>query len=571
MMKKIEKHTWHYLNDVTKKGKVNIGILLAAQALLGISSVFYALFLRDIINGAVAGDRQRFLSAVVAFALLVCAQLLVRALARFLEEYTRASLENRFKERLFSTLMEKDYAEVSAVHSGEWMNRLIGDTVVVANGLTDILPGLAGMIVRLVGAISAIVILEPGFLYLIVPGGILLMGFSYAFRKVLKELHNHVREKDGGLYMYMQESLSGMLVVRSYGVEDAVVDAAADKMKEHKRARIKKSHFSNICNTGFGVIMNGAYVLGALFCGYGILNGTMTYGSFMAVIQLIGQIQYPFANISGFLPRFYSMMASCERLMEAESYKSSGAEQTKSAHEAIAMYQNQMKSMVLSDVSFSYHDGENGVQILSDINLTICKGDYVAVMGDSGCGKSTLLKLLMGVYEPQTGSIQIERLQGDRVSIREWKRLFAYVPQGNCLMSGTIRNVVAFHRGEGSTGITVEDALRLACADFVWELPEGLDTMLGEKGAGLSEGQMQRIAIARALYADAPVLILDEATSALDEMTEKRLLEQLKQLTNKTILIATHRKAALDICNKQLIFGDGLSKEGKLMHQAVRR
>lgn len=176
-MKKIEKRTWHYLNAVSKKGKLNIGILLVAQALLGISSVFYALFLRDIINGAVAGDRQRFLSAVVAFALLVCAQLLVRALARFLEEYTRASLENRFKERLFATLMKKDYAEVSAVHSGEWMNRLIGDTVVVANGLTDILPGLAGMIVRLVGAISAIVILEPGFLYLIVPGGILLMGF----------------------------------------------------------------------------------------------------------------------------------------------------------------------------------------------------------------------------------------------------------------------------------------------------------------------------------------------------------------------------------------------------------
>lgn len=556
-MKKIEKHTWHYLNAVAKKGKINIGILLAAQALLGISSVFYALFLRDIINGAVAGDRQRFLSAVVAFALLVCAQLLVRALARFLEEYTRASLENRFKERLFSTLMEKDYAEVSAVHSGEWMNRLIGDTVVVANGLTDILPGLAGMIVRLVGAISAIVILEPGFLYLIVPGGILLMGFSYAFRKVLKELHNKVREKDGGLYMYMQESLSGMLVVRSYGVEDAVVETAAGKMKEHKRARIKKSHFSNICNTGFGVIMNGAYVLGALFCGYGILNGTMTYGSFMAVIQLIGQIQYPFANISGFLPRFYSMMASCERLMEAESYKASGVEQTKSAHEAKAMYQEQMKSMVLSDVSFSYHDGENGLQILSDLNLTICKGDYVAVMGDSGCGKSTLLKLLMGVYEPQTGSIQIERLRGDKTSIREWKRLFAYVPQGNCLMSGTIRDVVTFHRKECASGITVEEALQLACADFVWELPEGLDTMLGEKGTGLSEGQMQRIAIARALYADAPVLIFDEATSALDEMTEKRLLEQLKRLTNKTILIATHRKAALDICNKQLVFADG--------------
>lgn len=556
-MKKIETHTWQYLKAVIKKGKINIVILLIVQALLGISSVFYALFLRDIINGAVAGDKKRFFSAVASFALLVCGQLLVRAFARFLEEYTRASLENNIKKRLFSTLMEKDYAKISAVHSGEWMNRLIGDTVVVANGLTDILPGLAGMAVRLVGAIAAILIMEPGFLYFIVPGGILLMGFSFAFRKTLKKLHNNVREREGTLYAYMQESLSGMLVVRSYGVEDAVGEAAADKMKEHKRARIKKSHFSNICNTGFGVLMNGAYVLGAFFCGYGILQGTMTYGSFMAVIQLIGQIQYPFANISGFLPRFYSMMASCERLMEAESYPSSGAEHSKTAEEAIIMYQSQMKNMTFSDVSFSYHDMDIGLQALSDINLTICKGDYVAVMGDSGCGKSTLLKLLMGVYEPQTGSIQIEMSSGTKAAVREWRRLFAYVPQGNHLMSGTIRDVVTFYKNESATEITVEKALQLACADFVWELPEGLDTVLGEKGAGLSEGQMQRIAIARALYADAPVLIFDEATSALDEQTESRLLEQLKSLTDKTVLIATHRRAALDICNKQLLFVDG--------------
>ena len=240
--------------------------------------------------------------------------------------------------------------------------------------------------------------------------------------------------------------------------------------------------------------------------------------------------------------------------MEAENYPSSGVEQSKTAGEAITMYQEQMKNIVLSDVSFSYRDMENKLQVLSDINLTICKGDYVAVMGDSGCGKSTLLKLLMSVYEPQTGSIRLEMLSGDMEAVREWRRVFAYVPQGNHLMSGTIRDVVTFYRGESATGITVEKALQLACADFVWELPDGLDTVLGEKGAGLSEGQMQRIAIARALYADAPILIFDEATSALDEMTERKLLEQLKCLTNKTVLIATHRKAALEICNKQLLF-----------------
>lgn len=556
-MKKIEKNTWQYLNAVTKKRKWKIGILLVMQGLLGISSVLYAFFLRDIINGAMAGDVQKFWGAVTGFALLICAQLLVRALARYLEEDTRATTENSIKERLFSTLLMKDYASVSSVHSGEWMNRLTGDALVVANGLTDILPGLTGMIVRLVGAVSAIIVLEPDFLYLIVPGGFLLIVTSYAFRKVMKEHHKNVREQDGNIYMYMQESLSGMMVVRSYGVEEAVTKVAADKMKSHKKARIKKNHISNICNTGFGLVMNGAYVLGALWGGYGILQGTMTYGSFMAVIQLIGQIQAPFANISGFLPRFYSMMASCERLMEAENYKSSGAEQAKSAEETATMYREQMKDLVISDVSFSYGDDGNRLQVLTDINFTIQKGDCLAFVGDSGCGKSTLLKLLMGMYEPQSGNVEVEMSDGDKNPVTEWKRLFAYVPQGNLLMSGTIREVVAFHREECTTGITVEEALKLACADFVWELPEGPDTMLGEKGSGLSEGQMQRIAIARALYADAPVLIFDEATSALDEMTEKRLLEQLKLLTNKTILISTHRKAVLDICNKMLIFEDG--------------
>lgn len=561
-MKKCRNQAWQYLSAVSGKEKVNIIILLVVQVCLGISSVFYALFLRDIINGAVAGEEQRFFSAVVLFALLVCIQLGLRALVRFFEEYSRSTLENCFKERLFSTLMLKEYGGVSAVHSGEWMNRLTSDTVVVANGLTEILPGFAGMVVKLVGAVAMIVILEPKFLYLIVPGGILLVVFSYAFRKVLKKLHKNVQEQDGHLRMYMQESLSGMLVVRSYGVEQEVTKTAADKMKMHKGVRMKKNHFSNICNIGFGFVMNGAYVLGAFFCGYGILKGTMSYGTFMAVMQLIGQIQAPFANISGFLPKFYSMMASCERLMEVENYKDSGADEAKTVAEALQLYKEQLNGIVVQDVSFSYlngsaGDGESGLQVLSNVNIHIYKGDFVAIMGTSGCGKSTLLKLLMSVYEPEQGSIHIETINGHKEAISEWRRLFTYVPQGNCLMSGTIREIVSFYRKENTSGMTVERALELACADFVWELSEGLETMLGEKGAGLSEGQMQRIAIARALYADAPVLILDEATSALDEGTEKRLIEKLKQLTDKTILIATHRKAVLDICNKRITFEYG--------------
>lgn len=568
-MKECRSQTWQYLSAVMGKAKVNIAILLVVQVCLGISSVFYALFLRDIVNGAVAGEEQRFFSAVVWFTLLVFIQLGLRALVRYFEEQSRSTLENRFKERIFSVLMRKEYAGVSAVHSGEWMNRLTSDTVVVANGLTDILPGFAGMAVKLVGAVAMIVILEPKFLYLIVPGGILLVGFSYGFRKVLKRLHKNVQEQDGKLRMYLQESLSGMLVVRSYGVEQEVTEDAADKMKAHKGARMKKNRFSNICNIGFGLVMNGAYVLGAFFCGYGILKGTMSYGTFMAVLQLIGQIQAPFANISGFLPKLYGMLASGERLMEVEKLKDFCVGATTPVSDALRFYQEHLKSIVVQDVSFSYRngsddDGDSSLLVLSDVNIRIQKGDFVAIIGSSGCGKSTLLKLLMSVYEPEKGSIWIETDHGFRESMEKWRRMFAYVPQGNCLMSGTIREIVAFYRKESSSDITVKKALELACADFVWELPEGPDTMLGEQGAGLSEGQMQRIAIARAIYADAPVLILDEATSALDEATEKRLIEKLKQLTDKTILIATHRKAVLDICNKRIVFDYGLVQQTEM-------
>lgn len=566
-MKRCKNHIWQYIYEVSGKEKINIAILLVVQSLLGISSVFYALFLRDIINGAMAGEAQRFYSAVVLFALLVCMQMGLRALVRYFEERTRSALENRFKIRLYTTLMEKEYASVALVHSGEWMNRLTSDTVVAANGLTEILPGLAGMAVKLVGAVSMIVVLERRFLYLIVPGGAALIVFSYAFRKVLKGLHKRVQEQDGNLRMYLQESLSGMLVVRSYGVEAEVTKTAGEKMEAHKSARMKKNHFSNFCNIGFSTVMNGAYVLGAFFCGYGILRGTMSYGTFMAVMQLIGQIQAPFANISGFLPKYYSMMASCERLMEAEKFKASGTGKERTSEEVCKVYREQWKAIQLSDVDFSYYvnseentSGETEkmpVSVLSGVTLAINKGDCVAVMGISGCGKSTLLKLIMGVYEPDRGSIRLEMLSGNEEPLKEFRRLFAYVPQGNCLMRGSIRDAVTFYRKGNTSERTVEQALQLACADFVRDLPDGLDTQLGEKGAGLSEGQMQRLAIARAIYADAPILILDEATSALDEATEARVLEQLKKLTDKTILIATHRRAALAICNRRLLFDEG--------------
>lgn len=552
-----------WMSNVAGRAKSYIGVLLFVQAVLGISGVFYAMFLRKIVNSAVAGERESFFRAITAFIGLVIFQLILRAVNRFLEEFTRSTLENRFKERLFSALLIRDYASVTKIHSGEWMNRMTSDTVVVADGLAQILPGVGGMAVKMAGALIAILWLEPRFLYFLIPGGILLIFFTYSFRKVLKRLHKKIQEADGRLRVFLSERLGSLMIVRTFSQEQQTADKAAELMADHKASRMKRNHFSNICNIGFGAAMNGAYVLGAVFCGYGILTGTMSYGNLLAILQLIGQIQNPFANITGFLPRYYAMLASAERLMEAEQFPDDHKDAV-TEQEIQAFYRERFTGLGLKNVSFTYQppvQSEEDVTkmpvVLSGVSLEIRKGQYVAFTGPSGCGKSTVLKLLMCLYAPDSGERYL--LNGEQMQplTFAWRGLFAYVPQGNQLLSGTIREIIAFGDEKKMNHETeLRKALKIACAEeFVSDLEQGMDTPLGERGTGLSEGQMQRIAIARAIFSEHPVLLLDEATSSLDEATEAKLLDNLRAMTDKTVVIVTHRPAALKICDQQIDFG----------------
>ncbi len=551
---------FRYLSEVTGRLKIHIAYLAVSRAVLAVIGVYYALLLRNVIDAAVAGDREAFFHGILTYVVLAAVQITMRAINRWVTAQATTTLDNRIKARLYSVLLTRDYASVSSVHTGEWMNRLTGDTGTVAGSAINMIPSIVGMFVRLIGAIIVIAMLEPRFLYIIIPVGVIVILVSAALRNILKNMYLAIRESDGRMRMFLQESLGNMLVIRSYGAEDDMTERAEERMDDFKATRMRRVRFSNFCNTGYSAVMRCASVLVVALCGYGILIGTITYGTFTAITTLIGEVQGPISNLSGILPRFYTMMAGVDRLMEAEGYPEQ-EEYSYELPEIQQRYNGDFHGFGLDRICFSYLPPVQGKKVqmpvvLENFTVEIEKGEYVALVGPSGCGKSTMLKLLMSLYPLDAGERYVLLDEGKEPLDARWRRLFAYVPQGNQLMSGTIREIIAFSDEEDMRDDKrIMDALQTACAlEFVSEMEEGIDTELGERGAGLSEGQMQRLAIARAVFSERPILLLDECTSSLDADTESRLLTNLREMTDRTVLIVTHRAAALSICDKIVEF-----------------
>lgn len=289
----------------------------------------------------------------------------------------------------------------------------------------------------------------------------------------------------------------------------------------------------------------GAGFAALVWCGAKLLRGQMSFGSLTAVIQLVNQLQTPFVNLSALMPRYIAMMASVERLMELENIEETpAADVSKEKHIYI-----RKKVIRAEGLCFSY-DRE---QILEDAAFTLPLEGFVAVTGSSGAGKSTLLKLMLGIFYPQRGKMTLQSELGEVELDRSMRRLFAYVPQGNLLLSGSLRENLTIVRPQ-ATEAEIAEAVRVSAMDeFLGQLTQGLDTILGESGAGLSEGQAQRLAIARGVLSGAPVLLLDEATSALDAETECKVLERLKALPGRTCIAVTHRSAAVELADRQLV------------------
>ena len=479
---------------------------------------------------------------------IMLAQVILSTAFSWWEGMIVTKTQNSFRAKVFGHVLASEWHGREAFHSGDMVNRLEEDTRVVVDLLCVRVPDFIVTLVQLVAASGFLFILEPSLLWvLLILMPVAAIG-SKMFFKTIRRLTSLIRAKDSEIQGHMQENLQQRVLVKTLGCEDSVMDRLDDLQGDVMGNTIKRLNYNAGARAFLRIGFMAGYAAAFLWGVYGIKSGAVTFGMMTAFLQLVGQVQRPIADISRHIPAFIHSLTSVERLLELTdlALEQKGED---------IMFDN-APGIKIDDVTFAYTDVPEGMEsqkVFEHFSYDFKPGSVTAVMGVTGVGKSTLTRLVLALLRPAAGSVTL--YDGVRAvpASPATRCNFRYVPQGNSLMSGTVRDNLLLANPSASEE-EMKEALHLAVADFVLGLPDGLDTVCSEKGSGLSEGQAQRIAIARALLHSGGVLILDEATSALDRETEDELLRRLSQNVSggKTILWITHRESVTSIADAVL-------------------
>ena len=510
-----------------------IGLLSVVVSLGQVTAVRHAI---DVASGTVRGN---IYWAVALMGMLILCDFMLNISSTWVQNILGIRAQNRMQQRMLDRILRSQWHGKEHFHSGDVLNRLEFDVANVVDFLTQTIPNTLSVLAMFVGAFCYLFAMDAVLALITVAIIPVFVGLSRVYVNRMRKLTKDVRAEDSRVQSTLQETIQHRMLIKTLESETMMVNRLERTQGTLRHKVVKRTVFSVFSNTVLNIGFALGYLVAFLWAAVRMSAGSLNFGGMTAFLQLVNRIQSPARSLTRLVPAFVSVFTAAERLMELEEspLEEQGGPVALEAPCGIR----------LEHVDYAYEDGED---VLRNLSFDFKPGTCTAVLGETGAGKTTLIRIILGLVKPKSGKAEI--YHGVSRAISPLTRCnLAYVPQGNTLLSGTVRDNLLLGR-LSATDEEMKEALRKSCAEFLLDMPDGLDTVCGEQGSGLSEGQAQRIAIARALLRDCPVLLLDEATSALDPDTERQLLSNILSDKRRTVIFITHRLAVKDYCDQTL-------------------
>jgi len=537
----LSRYSLHYKKEVL--WYIFVGILGTAVSLMG------SILSQYIIDAVTGVNTKGIIAALVFFVLMQLSQILFSAISSRIGMKVSIRVNQQITAQVYDKLLVADWEALSAYHSGDLLSRVAGDVTTVSSSVLGWLPELLTRLLQFVGTLCVILYYDATLALLALLSAPVTLLMSRYVIKMMRHHSQKMRQLSSRMMVFNEESFQNIQLIKSFDCTDAYSQKHRTLQQQYKDASMEYNRFSIRKNTMMSLVGTVVALICFTWSLYRLWHGHISFGVMTLFLQLSGSLTGAFSALAGLIPSAISAATAAGRIMVLMDLPEEARNDAPEAEAFIQQHKDSALRVEAKDLSYHYEDG---ISVLSHSEFTANAGQIVTFVGPSGEGKTTLLRLLLGVVHPKDGSLELCAEDGSRIPISPSTRsLFAYVPQGNTMFSGTVGENLRLIRPD-ATDEQLYDALRLACAeDFIRILPLGLDTPVREQGGGFSEGQLQRLCIARALLSDAPILLLDEATSALDMETERKVLENIMQSQkDRTCIITTHRPSVLEISHQ---------------------